>query len=170
MRGKGETSGWWSQCCEFSLMLWHCWLGYRKVVWSEKQELVSCWDGWPCQSKVGRKVAVGCCAPFYGGGKSPSNTVSPRPRPTSVASSILMYPTVCPQYTNATDRQDNGPVASGEPLLVKVAQNPAAIFPQSFSFGGPSPAWGYCRKEGQSNESWVYVFGCCALTDWLWNA
>jgi len=37
------------------------------------------------------------------------------PRPTSVPSFILIRPTVWPQYTNVTDRQDrqtdNGPVA-----------------------------------------------------------
>jgi len=30
--------------------------------------------------------------------------------------------TVWPQYTNVTDRQDNGPIAYDEPLLVMVAQ------------------------------------------------
>jgi len=29
------------------------------------QDLSSCWDGWPCQSKVGRKVES-CCAHFRG--------------------------------------------------------------------------------------------------------
>jgi len=36
--------------------------------------------------------------------------MSPGPRPTSVPSGILMHPTICPQYTNVTDRH-NGPVA-----------------------------------------------------------
>jgi len=43
--------------------------------------------------------------------RSPSNTVSPGLRPTSVPSDILIHPTVWPQYTNVTHRQDNGPVA-----------------------------------------------------------
>jgi len=55
--------------------------------------------------------------PFcVGGAGSPSNTMSPHrmwpgPRPTSVPSGILIHPTVWPQYTNVTDRQNNGPVA-----------------------------------------------------------
>jgi len=56
-----------------------------------------------------------CLFPSAGGAaRSPSNTVSPGPRPTSVPSDILIHPTVWPQYTNVTDRQDrqdNGPVA-----------------------------------------------------------
>jgi len=36
----------------------------------------------------------GCCAPFRGGAGSPSNTVSPGPRSTSVPSGILMHPAV----------------------------------------------------------------------------
>jgi len=61
---------------------------------------------------------------FVGGAGSPSNTISPGPRPTSVPSGILdlIHPTVWPQYTNVTDRQYTGPVAYGEPLLVTVAR------------------------------------------------
>jgi len=40
-----------------------------------------------------------------GGAGSPSNTVSPGPRPTSVPSGMLIHPTIWPQYTNVTDRQ-----------------------------------------------------------------
>jgi len=54
---------------------------------------------------MGRKVG-GCCAPFRGGAGSPSNTMWPGPRPTSVPSGILIHPTVWPQYTNVTDRTD----------------------------------------------------------------
>jgi len=52
-----------------------------------------------------RKVG-GCCAPFRGGAGSPSNTISPGPRPTSVPSGILIHPTIWPSYDNVTDRQD----------------------------------------------------------------
>ena len=58
----------------------------------------------------------------------PFNTMSPGLRPTSVPSGILIHPTNWPQYTNVTyqtdrqERQDYGPVAYGEPLLVMVAQ------------------------------------------------
>jgi len=36
---------------------------------------------------------------------SPSNTMSPGPRPTSIPSGILIHPAVRPQYTNVTDKQ-----------------------------------------------------------------
>jgi len=53
----------------------------------------------------------GCLAPFRGAlAGSPSN-MWPGPRPTSVPRGILIHPTVWPQYTNVTDRQDNGPIA-----------------------------------------------------------
>ena len=42
-----------------------------------------------------------------GGPGSPSNTMSPGPRPTSVPSDILIHPTVWLQCTNVTDRTDN---------------------------------------------------------------
>jgi len=54
---------------------------------------------------MGRKVGRCCCAPFRGGAESPSNTMSPGPRPTSVPSGILIHRIVWPQYTNVTDRQ-----------------------------------------------------------------
>jgi len=40
----------------------------------------------------------------------------------SVPSGILIHPTIWPQYTNVTDRQDNSSIAQGELLLVKVVQ------------------------------------------------
>jgi len=46
-----------------------------------------------------------------GGAGSPSNTMSPGLRPTSLPSGILIHPAVWPQYTNVTDRQDNSPIA-----------------------------------------------------------
>ena len=54
---------------------------------------------------MSRKVGEGCCAPLRGGSWSPSNTMSPQPRPSSVPSSILIHPTVWLQYTNVTKRQ-----------------------------------------------------------------
>jgi len=54
----------------------------------------------------GPKLEV-LCPPFWGEGVgSPSNTMSPGPRPTSVPGFILIHPTVWPQYTNVTDRTD----------------------------------------------------------------
>jgi len=43
---------------------------------------------------MGRKVGEGCCAPFRGGDGSPSNTMSPDSKRTSVPSGILIHPTV----------------------------------------------------------------------------
>jgi len=73
---------------------------------SNRQELSSCWDGRPFGHnrhgpKVGR-AAVGSWVPTG----SPSNTMWPGPRPTTLPSGILIHPTVWPQYTNVTDRTD----------------------------------------------------------------
>ena len=54
---------------------------------------------------MGRKVAMGCCGGSWVTTGSPSNTMWPGPRPTSLPSGILLHPTVWPQYTNVTDRQ-----------------------------------------------------------------
>jgi len=66
-----------------------------------------------CQSKVGRKV--GAAVPLsVGRAGSPSNAMWVEPKPTCMASFILIHPTVWLQYTNVTDRQrgqdrtDNG--------------------------------------------------------------
>jgi len=56
----------------------------------------------------------GCCIPFRGRTRSPSNTMLPGRRPASVPSGILIHPIVSPQYinvTDSTDRQYNCPVA-----------------------------------------------------------
>ena len=48
-------------------------------------------------NRHGPKVG-GYCAPFWGGGAgSPSNTMSPGLRPTSISSGILIHPAVWPQ-------------------------------------------------------------------------
>jgi len=82
-------------------------LGRVQQFWIEfdfKKGLSSCWDGRPCQSKVGRKVG-GWCAPFRGeGAGTPSYTMWPGPIPTSIPSGILIHRTVWPQYTNVTNR------------------------------------------------------------------
>ena len=53
----------------------------------------------------GPRSAGAAVPPFWGDG-SPSNTMSPGLGPTSMPSFILIHPTVWPQYTNVTDRQD----------------------------------------------------------------
>ena len=46
---------------------------------------------------MGRNEGGGCCAHFlFGAARSPSNTMSPGPRPTSVPSGSLIHPTVWP--------------------------------------------------------------------------
>jgi len=50
---------------------------------------------------------LGGLCPFWGGGAgSSSNTMWSGPRPTCTPSFIWIHPTVWPQYTNVTDRQD----------------------------------------------------------------
>jgi len=59
------------------------------------------------QQTWAEKWGGGCCAAFRRGrAGSPCNTTSPGPRPTSLPSGILIHPTVSPQYTNVTHRQD----------------------------------------------------------------
>ena len=47
----------------------------------------------------------GCCAAFRGVAGSPSNTMGPGPKPTSIPSGIFIRSTVWLQYTHVTDRQ-----------------------------------------------------------------
>jgi len=61
---------------------------------------------WPQQTWAEKWVAAWLLCPF----PSSSETMSRGPRPTSVPSGTLTHPTVWPQYTNVTDRQDNGSV------------------------------------------------------------
>jgi len=80
------------------------------TVWSQQT--------WPEKWEAAVPLSVG-------GAGSPSNTMSPGPRPTSIPSDILIHPTVWPQYTKlqtGQDRQENGHVAYGGPFLVTVAQ------------------------------------------------
>ena len=57
-------------------------------------------------NRHGPKSGGGVLWPFLWGAGSPSNTMWPGPRPTAIPSFILIHPTVWPQYTNVTDRQD----------------------------------------------------------------
>jgi len=69
------------------------------------KHLNSCWDSRRGYNSHGPKSG-GWFAPFRGGAASPSNTVSPAPRPIAVPSGILIHPAVWQQCTNVTDRQD----------------------------------------------------------------
>ena len=75
--------------------------------WQKAQELISCWDGRPCQSKVGRKaekwaatvpLSVGSWVPIL-------HNVAWAEAYLRIPSGILIYLTVWPQYINVTDRQ-----------------------------------------------------------------
>jgi len=54
--------------------------------------------------------------PLLGVAESPPNTMWPGLRPTSMSSFVLIHRTVWPQYTNVTDKQDNGSIAQGKPF------------------------------------------------------
>jgi len=60
---------------------------------------------------MGRKVGVLCT--FLGAAGSPSNTMSPGPRPTSTPSGILIHPAVWPQQTWA-ENWGAVPLSEGE--------------------------------------------------------
>ena len=70
----------------------------------------------------------GAVVPLSGGAGSPSNTMWPGPRPTSMPSFISIHPTVWPQYINVrdrTDRQDRQRSDGlGRTILQMVAQKP----------------------------------------------
>jgi len=70
---------------------------------------------------IGRKVGEGCCAPFRGQ-IGPHLTISPKLRPTSVPSSILIHPTVWPQYANVTYKTDRTTVLYSKRRTVTVAK------------------------------------------------
>jgi len=48
-------------------------------------------------NKSSAVAEMGVCAPFAGGGGSPSNTMWPGPRSTSVLSGVLIHPAIWPQ-------------------------------------------------------------------------
>jgi len=63
---------------------------------------------WPILKMSGAQVIKfggrGLCPCGGGGAGSPSKTMWPGPRPTTVINGILIHPTVWPQYTKVTDR------------------------------------------------------------------
>jgi len=70
---------------------------------------------------MGQKLGAVCVCPFWAG--SPSNTMWPGSRPTSVPSGILIHPTVWPQYANGqTDGQRTD--RRWRTVLQTVAQKP----------------------------------------------
>ena len=81
---------------------------YHKVEWAESY-LHTKWNLDPCSHLAATDICLklGAPLPFGGGGAgSPFNTMWQGPRPTCMPSFILIRPTVWPQCTNVTDRQD----------------------------------------------------------------
>jgi len=67
---------------------------------------------------------LGAVAILPGGAGSPSNTMWPVHRPSSMPSSILIRPTVWPQHTNVTDRTDRRDRQDRQTTVLQtVAQN-----------------------------------------------
>jgi len=91
------------------------------------QQLLRWATVWPQETwaeKCGAAVPLS-----VGDAGSPSNTMWPGPRPTSTPSGILIHPTVFPQYTNVTDRQDRQQsVSTRRTVLQTVAQKLNKIY------------------------------------------
>ena len=87
---------------------------------------------------------------FWGrGAGSPSNTMRPRSRPICKPSSILIHPTVRPQYTNVTDRQDR---TDGQDLIWRSASAQATLCSMGTTQISP-------EKSAQPHP----IFGPCLL-------
>jgi len=86
--------------CRWKINVWQF-----VILLAFKQELSSCSDGRPFGHNRHVPKSGGLLYPFPWEELGPHNTLSPGPRPISVPSGILIYPTVWPQYTNVTDRQ-----------------------------------------------------------------
>jgi len=150
---------------------WH----YSKVpsCTKDRQELSSCWDGRPFgHNKHGPKTG-GCCSVLGEAVQagSPSNTVWPGPKPTSVPSGTLIHPTVWSQYTNVTDRQtartgqtDNGPIAQGEPFYKRSLQNGILSFwRELFVKNRLNPEVDLVLYSSETE------FVCCRRVAWQWD-
>jgi len=60
---------------------------------------VASWSVQPFGHNTWAEKCGGCCAPILGRAGFPSNTMSPKPRPTSIPSDILIHPVVWSQQT-----------------------------------------------------------------------
>jgi len=80
-------------------------------------------------NKRGPEIEGGCCSPF-GEAESPSDTMWPGPRPTSVPSGILildpsnrLVTIQSPTSQTGQTGQDNSPIACGEPFYKRSPKN-----------------------------------------------
>jgi len=119
------------ELCLFSCGSWV--LIKHKVAWTEAY-LRNKWHLDPSShlATIDMGLKLGGSAPFLGrGAGSPSNTMWPGPRPTCMSSFILSHPTIWPQYTNVTDRQDRTGQRSdsiGRTVLETVAHCSFSVF------------------------------------------
>ena len=97
--------------------IWTCW----KEEEEDKCSAVAEMGDRLATTDTGRKWAG--AVPLLGKLRPPSDTMSAGPRPTSLPRGILIHPTVWPQYTNVTDRQNNGLIAYGEPIYKRSPNN-----------------------------------------------
>ena len=101
-------------------------------------------------------------APFGRGAGSPSNTMWPGPRPTSVLSFILIHPTIWPQYTNVTDKTDRQTGQTGQwsdsigwTVLQTVAQKWHRIYSHYTVYSHFTDRRGtHCGMQGRCKECW----------------
>jgi len=94
-------------------------------------------DPYSCFATADMAQKLGGCASFgQGEVGSPSNTMWPGPRPTSMPSFIVIHPTVWLQYTNVTDRTGQWSDSIGQTLSQTVAQKlppPTSIYQLDYS-------------------------------------
>jgi len=122
---------------------------------------------------MGRKF--GGLSPFGGGGAgSPSNTMRPGPRPTCVPSFILIWPTVWPQCTNVTDRQDRQRSDSIWRTILQTVAQKVRLIPEVFKpktsmavYDTVVEAWmqfNYSRQSRTCAEAAPHLSGKCTST------
>jgi len=113
--------------------------------------LSSSWDGRPFgHNRHGPKVG-GLC-PFGGGvDGSPSNTMWPWPRPTSLPSGILIYPAILPQQAWAENCGGCAPLGEGElgpHLTVWLGPRPTSV-----------PSCTLIHPAVWSQQAWPKIWG-----------
>jgi len=88
------------------------------------QQLSSSWDGGQFGHNRHGPKSGGCCAPFPVGSGSPSNTMWPGPRPTSVLSPnpSNRLATIHQRYRQ-TRQTDNGPITQSQPFYKRWSKN-----------------------------------------------
>jgi len=94
---------------------------------------------------MGQNVGLPC--PFPRGAASPSNTMPPGPKPTSVPSGVLVHQTIWPQYANATDRQ------TGQRRVVM----PVTVTQKAWSPYVCVPVYGQSNEDGSQNRKFLHT-------------